>query len=60
MIKLNYQVFLGAVALAMSCVAGLSITEKVIFESKPRFKLSFKWTNWPRNIFLSLIFFEVI
>ena len=48
------------IALAMACVSRLSITEKVIFESKPRFKLSFKWKNWPRNIFLSLIFFKVI
>ena len=39
MILLNYQVFLGAVA--MACVAGLSITEKVIFELKPRFKIIF-------------------
>ena len=41
MILLNYQVFLGAVALAMACVAGLSITEKFIFELKPRFKIIF-------------------
>ena len=41
MIKLNYQVFLGAVALAVACVAGLLITEKIISKSKPRFKIIF-------------------
>ena len=38
MILSNHLVFLDTVALAMACVAGLSIT-KVIFESKPRFKI---------------------
>ena len=42
MILLNYLVFLGAVALVMACVAGLLITEKIIFEPNPRFKIIFK------------------
>ena len=33
MILLNYLVFFGTVALVMTCVAGLLIIEKVIFES---------------------------
>ena len=37
MILLNYKFFLGAVALAMAYVAGLSITEKFIFETPPMF-----------------------
>ena len=41
MILLNYLAFLSAVALVMACVAGLLITEKIIFECKPRFKIIF-------------------
>ena len=41
MVLFNYQVFLGAVALAMACVAGSLTTVNVIFESKPRFKIIF-------------------
>ena len=41
MILLNYKVFLGAVALAMDCVAGFLFTKKVFFESKPRLKIIF-------------------
>ena len=37
MISLNNQVFFGAVALVIACVAGSSITEEVIFESKLKF-----------------------
>ena len=41
MILLNYLAFLSAVALVMAYAAGLLITEKIIFERKPRFKIIF-------------------